>query len=325
MSDTTKALHAEIAAYLDAVDAGRCDGRSRALHTLAPAQARLEFDRSSAPARADAALWVRELSIATRDGAAIAARLYTPHAVADGPAPLLLYFHGGGYTVGSLDSHDALCRSLARRAPCALLSVGYRLAPEHRFPTAIEDAIDAARWLGANSAALGIDPDRIAVGGDSAGGTIATVLAMLAARDRCALGFAPVMQLLLYPVTDAAHASASMELFEEGYLLEAETLRWFHRHYARDDADYSDWRFSPLLSDDLGGLAPAFIALAGYDPLFDEGLAYAKKLEQHGVAVQLRIYSDMTHDFLRMAHIVADIEAAHGEIAAILAKAFQTD
>ena len=318
-------LHPDLAAYLDAVDAGRRDGRTQALHTMVPEQARRAFESASPAVREDAAVTTCALSIPTRDGASIDARLYLPDACAAmTKKPLLLYFHGGGYTVGSLDSHAALCRALAARTPCALLAVAYRLAPEYLFPTAIDDAVDATFWLREHTGALGLDPQRIAVGGDSAGGTIATVLSMLAVRERHAVGVDPCLQLLFYPVTDATCDSASMELFEQGYLLEGETLRWFHRNYARTEADYADWRFSPLQAGSWRGVAPAFFALAGFDPLYDEGLAYARALERDGVAVQLRVYADMTHDFLRMAAIVPEVvERAFEDIARALRERFR--
>ncbi|HEY8261539.1 MAG TPA: alpha/beta hydrolase [Methylosinus sp.] len=318
-------LNPELAAFLDLVDAGRRSGDTRPLHALAPNQARREFGMASRAldTSGEDGVQRRAVTVPTRDGAAIAARLYVPGAlVSTGERPLLLYFHGGGYVVGDLDTHDALCGSLARRTPCAVLSVEYRLAPEHKFPTAVEDAVDAFKHVVASGSELAVDIHRIAVGGDSAGAGLAAVLAIMAARDRAIFGVAPVLQALLYPVTDASCASASIELFGEGYLLEAETLRWFHALYARTADDFGDWRFSPLLAPDLSRVAPAFVALAEFDPLLDEGLAYSQKLEAAGAPVTLRIYEGMTHDFLRMAALFPEAQAAHADIAAALAAAF---
>jgi acetyl esterase len=318
-------LHPELSAFLDLVDSGRQSGETQPLHRLTPDAARREFSASSRlfDAPGDAGVCAEQISIPTRDRSAIDARLYVPDRLAANRCkPLLLFLHGGGYVVGSLDTHDGLCRSLAAEAPCAVLSLGYRLAPEHKFPTALEDAIDALRFLAAAASRLGIDPQRVAIGGDSAGGTLAAVLALLAARDAALLGLVPVLQLLFYPVTDAAAVSASMELFEEGYLLEAETLRWFHTLYARTPEDLADWRMSPLRAADVAGAAPALVVLAEFDPLLDEGFAYARKLEAAGVAVGLRTYSGMTHDFLRMASLIPEAKKAQAEIARALASAF---
>jgi acetyl esterase len=246
-------------------------------------------------------------------------RLYLPQLEADRPWPVLVYFHGGGYVVGSLDSHDGVCAELAWRTPCAVLAVDYRRAPEHRFPTALHDAEDALRWLVEEGAGQGIDSGRLAVGGDSAGATLATVLAIRAARGELPQ---PRLQLLCYPSTDASRGSVSMDLFDEGYLLETATLEWFYQQYQRTPEDRLDWRFSPLLCDNPSAAAPAFIGLAQYDPLHDEGLAYAERLREAGVAVTLRQYDGTTHDFLRMSAVMPGIQQIYGELARSLAEAF---
>ncbi|MCY1289413.1 Carboxylesterase NlhH [compost metagenome] len=315
-------LHPELTAFLDLVDAGRQSGR-KALHELDPAAARADFEQASAGLRWPWPQQVerRDLSFRARDGAEVGARLYLPRS-AEAPRqwPLLVYFHGGGFVVGSLDSHDGVCAELAWRTPCAVLSVDYRLAPQHRFPTALEDAEDALAWLREEGAALGLDTERVAFGGDSAGATIATVLAIQAARAECP-AIRPRLQLLCYPITDASRVSGSAELFDEGYLLEAETLEWFYSQYQRGVEERRDWRFSPLLCDELSGCAPAFVGLAQFDPLLDEGRAYAGRLREAGVAVTLREYAGTTHDFLRMATVMPGIGEIHGEIAAQLAAA----
>ncbi|MHC5351622.1 alpha/beta hydrolase [Metapseudomonas furukawaii] len=315
-------LHPELTAFLDLVEEGRLAGR-KPLHALEPQAAREEFEQASA-----GLLWPwpeqvrrRELSARSRDGARLGLRLYLPQVEADGPWPVLLYFHGGGYVVGSLDSHDGVCAELAWRTPCAVLAVDYRRAPEHRFPTALHDAEDALRWLVEEGAGHGLDVRRLAVGGDSAGATLATVLAIQSAE-------APRqwpelrLQLLCYPSTDASRETVSRDLFDEGYLLETATLEWFYRQYQRTPEDRLDWRFSPLLRDCPSGAAPAFIGLAQYDPLRDEGLAYAEGLREAGVAVTLREYGGTTHDFLRMSAVMPGIQEIYEELARSLAQAF---
>ena len=314
-------LDPQLAAFLDAVDEGRAGGLNRAFHELSPQQARAEFERSSASLRWECGhdLRVENLHCASRGAHRIALRLYRP--AGEIALPLLVFLHGGGYVVGSLDSHDALCRDLAARARCAVLAVDYRLAPEHRFPAALEDAEDALRWLPQAAGTLGIDLSRLILGGDSAGATLATVLCAMAADPRSQLPVKPLLQLLCYPLADASAAHASMELFGEGYLLESATLQWFYRHYLRDDSDRRDPRVSPLLASRLAGSAPALIVLPQYDPLLDEGLAYARLLQAAGVAVDLRVFEGLTHDFLRMRTISDAAAAALDAIALALREA----
>ncbi|WP_339544191.1 alpha/beta hydrolase [Pseudomonas sp. RA_35y_Pfl2_P32] len=313
-------LHPELSAFLDLVEEGRLAGRPP-LHALSPALARDTFEQASV-----GLVWPwpqqvarHALTARTRDGASLALRLYVPEVACAQPWPVLLYFHGGGYVVGSLDSHDGICAELAWRTPCAVLAVEYRRAPEHRFPTALFDAEDALRWLVAEGAEHGLDATRLAVGGDSAGATLATVLAIQAAQ-------APQqwpsirLQLLCYPSTDASRTTVSSELFDEGYLLESATLEWFYNHYQRTPADRLDWRFSPLLCEHLQGAAPAFVGLAQYDPLHDEGLAYAERLQQAGVTVTYRSYA-ATHDLLRMGAIMPGVDQVYAELASHLAQA----
>ncbi|SDK77106.1 acetyl esterase [Pseudomonas delhiensis] len=313
-------LHPEISAFLDlAEESGNDDN---VFHLTTPERARDLFQRSTERMHwaAPRALDVQELSATTRSGGTLPLRLYRPQGEA-GPYPVLVYFHGGGFVLGSLDSHDGVCREFAARTPCAVLAVGYRLAPEHPFPAAIEDGEDSLAWLAIQGEALGLDCGRLALGGDSAGATVATVLAILAARG----GFpglpAPRLQLLCYPVTDASRRTESMELFAEGYLLESETLEWFYGLYARSAEDRLDWRFSPLRAAPVQGVAPALVALAGFDPLLDEGRAYVDHLRWQGVPVSLREYSAFTHDFLRMRLVTADIDAIYSDLCGALAQA----
>ncbi|MDD2058571.1 alpha/beta hydrolase [Pseudomonas sp. GD03860] len=317
-------LHPELTAFLDLVEEGRLAGRPP-LHALSAVAARESFEQASAglawPLPQQVAR--RALSARTRDGATLGLRLYLPEdlpeVAGDRPWPVLLYFHGGGYVVGGLDSHDGICAELAWRTPCAVLAVDYRRAPEHRFPTALFDAEDALRWLQAEGPALGLDVSRLAVGGDSAGATLATVLAIQAAR-------APRdwpqirLQLLCYPSTDASRTTVSSDLFDEGYLLESATLEWFYEQYQRTPADRLDWRFSPLLCENVQGAAPAFVGLAQYDPLHDEGVAYAEHLRRAGVSVTCRQYP-ATHDLLRMGAIMPGIDEVYAQLASSLAQA----
>ncbi|MFM0477113.1 alpha/beta hydrolase [Paraburkholderia strydomiana] len=295
------------------------------LHEMTAQAARASYEKSapileiaSAPMFA-----VEDLRIPTRDGATIRARLYQAAEPSWAePAPALIYYHGGGFTVGSVDTHDALCRMFARDGKCAVLSVDYRLAPEHKFPTAVNDAFDALVWLHAHAAEFGIDAGRLAVGGDSAGGTLATVCAVLA-RDA---GIALSLQLLIYPGTTGYQETDSHSRLADGFLLSGETIQWFFDQYVRDASDRDDWGFAPLDgtrgAPEFRGLAPAWIATAEYDPLSDEGDAYAQKLRDHGNEVTLRRYPGMIHEFFKMGGFVPDVAHAHAEAAAALRRAF---
>ncbi len=223
------------------------------------------------------------------------ARLYVPAGLPGGePAPLLVYYHGGGWVVGDLDTHDGVCRFLAAAAGVAVLSVDYRLAPEHPFPAAVEDSLAAFAWAAENAASLGADPARIAVGGDSAGGNLSASVSLLA---RAAGGPTPAMQLLIYPVTDALGGQRSRELFAEGFLLTRGDMDYFEAHYLPPGADPADPRVSVLQAPDLSGLPPAYVATAGFDPLRDEGEAYALRLREAGVPVALRRHPGLIHSF----------------------------
>ncbi|MFM0376915.1 alpha/beta hydrolase [Paraburkholderia strydomiana] len=295
------------------------------LHEMTAQAARASYEKSAPTLEiASAPMFaVEDLRVPTRDGATIRARLY--QAVEPSwaePAPALIYYHGGGFTVGSVDTHDALCRMFARDGKCTVLSVDYRLAPEHKFPTAVNDAFDALVWLHAHAAEFGIDAGRLAVGGDSAGGTLATVCAVLA-RDA---GIALSLQLLIYPGTTGYQETDSHSRLADGFLLSGETIQWFFDQYVRDASDRDDWRFAPLDgtrgAPEFGGLAPAWVATAEYDPLSDEGDAYAKKLRDHGNEVTLRRYPGMIHEFFKMGGFVPDVAHAHAEAAAALRRAF---
>ena len=317
-------LDPDIAALLEMIQLGTESGARIPFPQLTATQARADFDASSPLLDVDppALAFERELSLPTRDGDAIAARLYAAREPdTQNPTPVLLYMHGGGFVVGSLDSHQPLCRGLAADSGAAVLSIGYRLAPEHKFPTAFEDAVDALAWIGREGEAAGLDAGRVAVGGDSAGGTLAAALAIAAKADP---GLPqPVLQVLAYPGLSSRQNSDSYGRYGSGFLLERDTVDWFFRQYLRDDSDRDDWRFAPLAAHDLSGLAPALFVLAEYDPLVDEGREYAARLRAAGVAVDLQIYPGMIHEFLRMGNVVTDALQAQAAIGQALANAFR--
>lgn len=253
---------------------------------------------------------IEDRSFSARDGATIPVRLY---ANATGTLPVLLFFHGGGFTIGGIDTHDAVCRRVARDASCLVVSVDYRLSPEHRFPTAPNDAHDALLWLHREGAALGADVARMAVAGDSAGGTLSALVA-IHARDA---GIPLARQLLIYPGTAKTKDSASAKAHADGVFLDATLLAWFLDQYAPDPAMRGDWRFAPLDGRgpdgglvDLAGTAPAWVLVAGLDPLHDEGLAYAERLRAAGVDVVVRDDPDMVHGYLQFAGAITGAKAA---------------
>lgn len=291
-----------------------------ALQSLPATQARAAHDASAGLLDVPPPQLARvdTLQIPTPDGAQIEARLYAPQAKGDGAAlPVLLYYHGGGFTVGNLATHDVLCRVLSEQSGAAVISVAYRLAPEHRFPTAVHDAWDALDWLVREAGALGLDGSRIAVGGDSAGGTLAAVTA-IHARD---IGQPLALQLLFYPGTCAHQNTPSHTRFANGPVLTEAVITWFFKQYI-DEQDREDWRFAPLDSADVDGVAPAWIGLAEIDPLVDEGVAYADKLRMAGVPVELEIYRGVIHAMMTMSRAIAEARQAQADAAKALREAF---
>lgn len=228
------------------------------------------------------------------------ARVYLPRDSRT-PLPALLYLHGGGWVIGSIDSHDGVCRHLAREADCVVISVDYRLAPEHRFPAAIDDALAAFRWVVAHASELRIDPSRIAVGGDSAGGNLAALVSLATRGDRVPVAH----QFLVYPATDLSRSFESHRLFAEGFLLERRTIEWFLERYLRSSDDPRDPRCSPYHERDLSGAPPATLITAGFDPLRDEGEAYAERLADAGVKVDVKREDRLIHGFFNMGGVVA--------------------
>jgi len=245
-------------------------------------------------------------------------RLYTPAGQA--PFPALVYYHGGGWVLGGLDTHDGVCRQMASSAGCLVVSVDYRLAPEHKFPAAAEDAYAALQWVATNADGLGVDPARIAIGGDSAGGNLAAVVALMA-RDRGTPAVA--FQLLVYPVTDSACDTASYRDNADGYFLTKDAMLWFWNHYTRDAADRRNPYAAPLKAQDLRGLPPALVMTAEFDPLRDEGEAYAARLREAGVPVQLTRYHGMIHGFFGMSALLDQAKEAIQEATTALRTAFK--
>lgn len=252
-------------------------------------------------------------------GGDIPLRNYTPVAAAKNALlPTLIFFHGGGFVIGNLDTHDGLCRVFANEAGVRVIAVDYRLSPESKFPAAVEDAVAAMNWIEANAENLGVDTKLLAVGGDSAGGALAAVVAQAAkGKGHPHIAF----QLLLFPVTQLNAKTASMHKNAEGFFLELATLEWFYNHYgATDEVDKTDPRMSPLLAKDFFGLAPAYIATAEFDPLHDDGAQYAEKLRATGVSVTHVDYPGMVHDFIFLHAVVPQaVEATKAAAAALKA------
>ncbi|HEY7251833.1 MAG TPA: alpha/beta hydrolase [Methylomirabilota bacterium] len=250
------------------------------------------------------------------EGGEITVRLYAPAGV--GPHPVLVFYHGGGWVIGDLYTHDGLCRSIVNAAGCAVASVDYRLAPEFKFPVAVEDSYTALKWVAANGPRLGLDSARLAVGGDSAGGNLAAVMALLA-RDR--RGPRILLQALVYPVTNYDFGAKSYVENATGYVLTTEDMRWFWRHYLSREEQGQEMTASPFRAKSLADLPPALVMTAGCDPLRDEGDAYAARLRDSGVPVTLTQYPGMFHGFLRMTRILDQARAALDEVATALRKA----
>jgi len=285
------------------------------LHLLTPEQARAAYEAGAGVLELPAHKLARveNLHIPARDGHPLPARLYAP---THERLPVLLYFHGGGFTIGSVATHDTLCRHLSHLAHCAVVSLDYRLAPQWRFPTAFDDAWDALTWLAGQGDELGLDTTRLAVGGDSAGGTLAAASA-IAARDA---GLPLRHQVLFYPGCAALQDSASHHTFAKGFVLEAGHIDYFFGHFLRSADDRADWRFAPLNAPDVDGVAPAWIGLAECDPLVDEGIAYADRLRAAAVPVDLEIYRGVTHEFIKMGRVIPEAARAHADAARALKK-----
>jgi acetyl esterase len=290
-------------------------------HTLTPADARAFYRERRAVTQPDppSIAETRELRCDGPHGP-IPLRLYQPQLAAERKVvpPVLVYYHGGGWVIGDLDTHDTLCRELANGAGCALVAVDYRLGPEHRFPAAVDDCIAATRWVRDHAEALGVDASRVAVGGDSAGGNLAAVVA-ITMRDA---GNLPIrFQLLIYPATDQRRGWPSHTSNGQGYLLTTESMDYYHDHYLPDQAQDLDWRASPLLHPDLSRLPPALVLTAGYDPLRDEALQYSHRLTQAGNRATHILFERQIHGFITMGRVIDEANAAVQICAAELRRA----
>ena len=317
-------LHPDARALLDFIAARNLP----AVHTLPPADARTfyrerrGFTQPEAPA-------VGAVHDTRCDGphGDIALRVYRPIGAGATPTtagallPALVYYHGGGWTIGDLDTHDVLCRQLCNGSGAVVVSVDYRMGPEHRFPAAVDDALAAAYWVRRQARELGVDAARVAVGGDSAGGNLAAVVAILA-RDAGDLPIA--YQLLIYPATDMRRGHASHQSNGSGYLLTRETIEYFRGNYVAEPAHDLDWRASPLLHPDLAGLPPALVLTAGFDPLRDEGLDYANRLVAAGSRATYVCFERQIHGFITMGKVIDEAHAAvtlcAGELARVLGR-----
>ena len=293
------ALDPQVASVIDLiVKSGR-----PAYHTLSPKEARRLF-LETRPASTPPAPQIGVVRDLTADGplGTIPLRVYRPGGVPDSrPLPVLVFFHGGGWVIGDIETHDVVCRQVTAEAGISVISVDYRLAPENKFPAAVDDAWAATRWIAAHGAELGIDPARLAVGGDSAGGNLAAVVALLA-RD--AGGPKISLQVLTYPVTDLGAETKSYADLAEGYMLTRDSMRWFRAHYLSKEEDALDWRVSPIRATSLAGLPPALVITAGFDPLRDEGQAYALRLSEAGVSVDAVCFGGMIHGFVPMGRLI---------------------
>ncbi len=315
-------LNAEARFLLDLMEQATANGRPK-LNTLPHKVGRQAVDKMSEDSEADPP------EVASVDdggfagpGGEIRFRRYRPLGVAASNAmPTLIYYHGGGFVIGNIETHDSTCRRLANKSRCQVISIDYRLAPEHPFPAATDDGIAAFRHIRDNAASFGADAARIAVGGDSAGGNIAAVVCQ-ATRD--AGEATPAFQMVIYPATDSSKQSASREKFGEGYFLTRELMDWFWQAYSPAGADQKDLRFSPLLAKDFTGLPPAFVLTAGFDPLRDEGRAYADRLIDAGVKTTYVNYPGTIHGFFSLTRFLKQGLKANDEAAAVMAAHFGT-
>jgi acetyl esterase len=292
-----------------------------AFETLTPAQARQQMRdmRAALKQPQPAVAETRDLPASGPQGA-IPIRLYRSRAPKAGEAqPVLIFFHGGGWVFCDIDTHDNLCRSLANAAACAVVSVDYRLAPEHKFPAAVEDCWAALNWVNDNAASLALDSGRMAVGGDSAGGNLAAVACQMAARHG---GPRIACQVLLYPTVDLSLTQDSFRRVGDGFNLTTAIMAWFRDHYLNDASDIDDWRVSPLRADGIATLPPAFIATAGCDPLCDEGEEYARLLQRHRVPVTFRHFPGQMHGFASMSGYLGAADRVLADVGATLKRAW---
>lgn len=315
-------LDAEARALLDLMDAATKGGRPK-LETLPHLVGRKAVDKMSEDGEADPPE-VAEVADGGFAGPAseIRFRRYKPLGAKSGLLPTLIYYHGGGFVIGNIETHDSTCRRLANKSRCQVISIDYRLSPEHPFPAPIDDGVAAFRHIRDNAESFGVDATRIAVGGDSAGGAIAAVVCQLC-RDAKEQG--PAFQMLIYPATDSSRESGSRKAFAEGYFLSGPLMAWFWEAYVPDeDTDLTDLRLSPLLAKDFTGLPPAFVLTAGYDPLRDEGRAYADRLIDAGIKTTYVNYPGTIHGFFSLTRFLKQGLKANDEAAGVMAAFFGT-
>jgi acetyl esterase len=308
-------LHPQIVQVLEAM----AKAELRPIEAMTPAEARAQME-ATARARSAEPLPVARVEerLIPGSGGEIRLRLYWPNAA--GPVPAIVYYHGGGHVIGSLDTHDLIARNLYAGAEALVASVDYRMGPEHKFPAAVEDSVAALEWVHVNAAALGADPNRIGVHGDSAGANLAAVVALMA-RDRGSPRLR--LQSLVYPVADYTLSGASYGKYAQGYgILTRDAMAWFRHHYLRRPEDAEDWRASPLKASNLAGVAPAVVVTAECDVLHDDGESYAGALRRAGVPVEFREYPGMIHGFLGMVPVVDEAMSAQRQVWAAFTRAF---
>lgn len=289
------------------------------VYTMTPLEARAAYRSRRAFTQPDAPeVFKVEDKVVSYDGVNVPVRVYHPHAAQSQNAlPGLVYIHGGGWTIGDLDTHDVLCRSLCLQANTVVVSVDYRLGPEHKFPSAYNDTVAAFNWTVAQAASLGIDPSRIAIGGDSAGGNLSAA-ACIGLRNQKGLAVQPAFQLLIYPATLMLSDTASFHANGKGYLLTKESMAYFSENYLRNPEDAKDWRAAPQLAESHEGLPPAFIMTAGFDPLRDEGMMYADALSKAGVSSQYICFERQIHGFITMGRVMQEANTAVSLCAQVL-------
>jgi acetyl esterase len=314
-------LHPQVAALLERA----AKSPLPAYYDVPPAVARrLYRDTRGALTPDPPAIESVQLLMAPGKAGPVPVRAYRPKGAGkDEILPALVYYHGGGWVIGDLDTHDVVCRTLANGARCAVFSVEYRKAPESPFPAAVDDCFSALSFVFASSSSLKINPGQIAVGGDSAGGNLATVMALMA-RDAGGPAFSsPIsFQVLIYPGCDQRMGHDSINRNAEGYLLTKKSMEYFRSHYLPKKEDWLDWRASPLLAKSLKGLPPAYVITAGFDPLVDEGREYAERMQKEGVAVEYRNHADMVHGFITMGRVLDSANSALADCAQALRKAW---
>ena len=278
------------------------------VHTMTPEEARASYRSRRAFTQPDAPeVFKVEDKLVSANGVSVAVRVYHPHAApSHSTLPGLVYLHGGGWTIGDLDTHDVLCRSLCLQAGIVVVAVDYRMGPEHKFPAAYDDSVAAFNWTVAHAASLGIDASRIAIGGDSAGGNLAAA-ACLGLRGQ---SVQPAFQLLIYPATIMWQDTPSYHANGKGYMLTKESIAYYTENYLRNREDAKDWRASPQLADSHAGLPPAFVMTAGFDPLRDEGLMYADALSKAGVSSQYICFERQIHGFITMGRVMQEANTA---------------